>query len=175
MADTTVNRRAFSSPRAAIVIGGVPVGWAQGFQARESVTSVPIKVLGEMYTQRFEPVNADASGSFDLIHLLVEPLSGLITSSAAGNTVRAWASHILSTQQWIAYDPPALSLVDLNTTGFRAGSSGNRSVITVIGMMPEGRSFTISQGGLLMENCNFNAIKIEEHRVAIETLQIPTV
>lgn len=124
-----------------------------------------------MYTQRFEPVNADASGSFDLIHLLSEPLSYLRASSSNGQ-VRVWASHVLTTRQWVAYNPPTLSLIDMNTTGLGAG---NRSVITVYGMMPEGRSFTISQGSLMMENCNFNAVRIEEHLLPIDTIQIPTV
>lgn len=150
-------QRAFSSPRAILQIDNKRIGWAQGISVRPGVTTAPIKVLGNIYTVRFEPTDTNCSGSFDYIHILAAPLRSL----AQGNGATAlWAGHFLSTAEWIRYEPPAMTLVDTIT---------NKSILTIEGMVPEGQSFSLSQGGLLMVSCNFVCTRAFEHKEPIST------
>lgn len=143
-------KRAFSSARAILAIGSQKVGWAIGFRANPTVVGAPIFVFGDMYKQRTEPVTADGSGSFDFIHMLWQPLNSLKSGSAS-----LWANHLLTTQQWIEYEPPPIGVYDLIT---------GKGVCLVTGMFPEREDFSLTQGGLMQRSCNFSATKITEHR-----------
>ncbi len=149
--------RAFSSPRAGLAIEGTMIGWAQGISVRPGVTTSPVKILGNMYPERFEPVDTNCSGSFDYIHILTAPLRSL---KRRGGTMGLWAGHFLETRDWVLYDPPDLVVMDLIT---------KQAVLTIQGMVPEGQSWNLSQGGLMMVSCNFVATRALEHERSIVT------
>lgn len=142
-------KRAFSSIRAWLFIESQKVGWANGFRMRPTTTSSDIRVFGNIYRERAEPVDASASGSFDFIHMLWAPLSSL-----KSNNYQLWANQLMDTRQWIDYEPPPLTLVDMVT---------KKIVCTVEGMMPEGEEFALTQGGLMQRSCNFSCNKAYEH------------
>lgn len=153
MVATAAQRRPFSSPRALLLIGNFKIGWVTGFRIRPSATGAPIKVFGDMYRQRTEPVDADGSGSFDLIHILSEPLS-----AARQDGFVLWADHLLSTGQWIDYEPPNLTLVD---------AKSKRVICTVEGMFPENQEFALVQGGLLQHSGSFSFRKAYPHATPV--------
>lgn len=150
--------RAFSSPRCGLQIDGTRIGWAQGISVRPGVTTAPVKILGDMYTQRFEPVDTNVSGSFDTIHILNAPLASL---TRRGGAASVWAGHFLSTRDWVMYEPPNLELFDLIT---------GKLVLSIEGMVPEGQSWQLSQSGLMMVSCSFVATRAVEHNTPIITV-----
>ncbi len=70
--------RPFSSPRCLLYFGKHPIALATGFQARESITQFPIEVLGDVYVKSHETVAIRVSCSFDTMHVLSRPMSGLV-------------------------------------------------------------------------------------------------
>lgn len=149
-------QRPFSSPRARLQIEGVQIGWAQGISVRPGVTTSPVKVLGNIYPVRFEPTDTNCSGSFDYIHILAKPLRSLTRS---GGAAALWAGHFLSTRDWVRYEPPTMTLVDALNPGI--------NILTIEGMVPEGQSFSLTQGGLMMVSCNFVCTRAYEHTQSI--------
>lgn len=146
-------RRAFSSPRALLYISTLKIGWATGIRVNPSMAATDINVFGDVYRQRAEPVTASGSGSFDFIHMLWAPLA-----SFKEGPYSVWANQLMSTQQWIDYEPPPLTLVDLIT---------KREIVTLKGMFPEGEEWSLTQGGLMQRNCRFTFDRAYEHSTAI--------
>ena len=146
-------RRAFSSPRAWLFIGSQKIGWATGFRMRPSVNATDIRVFGSIYRERAEPVDASGSGSFDYIHMLWAPLAGF-----KEGTYQLWANQLMTTLQWIDYEPPPITLIDMVT---------KKEVCTIQGMFPESEDFSLSQGGLMQKNCNFTFNRAFEHSLPI--------
>ncbi len=143
--------RPFSSPRCLLYFGKQPIALATGFQVRESITQFPIEALGDVYVKSHETVAIRVSGSFDTMHILSRPLSGL--TDAAGPL---WPYG--STQEVINFEPLTVTVVDDLT---------KRSVLRITSMSPESRTWTIATGSVMMENGTFVAIKVEEHRSPI--------
>ncbi len=146
--------RPFSSPRCLLYFGKHPIALAVGFQARESITQFPIEALGDVYVKSHETVAIRVSGSFDTMHVLSRPLSGLVDDAGP-----LWPYG--PTEQVIQYEPLTVTVVDMLT---------KKSVLRLNSMMPESRTWTIAAGSVLMENGTFVAISIAEHREPI----IPT-
>lgn len=143
--------RPFSSPRCLIYFGKHPIALATGFQVRESITQFPVEALGDVYTKSHEIVSIRVSGSFDTMHVLSRPLSGLVD---AGGPLWPYGS----TLEVIQYEPLTVTVVDDLT---------KRSVLRITSMSPESRTFTIAAGSVMMENGTFVAIKLDEHHTPI--------
>ena len=150
--------RAFSAIRAYIYLGPVRVGWATDVSVQPNMMGLPVKILGDIYAQRIEPVDSDAGGSFGYIHILEKPLSMLV--DAQGKSL--WGTHLLKNRQWIEYDPPPLTVVDQYSTD---------NVLTCLGVFPNGQTFNLAQGGIMQANCSFRCTRAFEHTTSIFTGQ----
>lgn len=150
------NFRPFSAIRCLVYLGTKRVGYAQGVSVRPNVMGSPIKELGDIYAKRIEPVDSDAGGNFDYIHILDAPLAQLVDSSGR----HLWGTHMLSNRQWIEYDPPPLTLVDQYST---------KRVITCLGVFPDSQSFQLALGGMMQVGCGFRCTRAFEHSESIFT------
>lgn len=147
--------RPFSAIRAHIFFDTVRVGWAVGVSVQAATVGAPVKVLGDIYAKLIEPVDTDVTGSFDYIHILDRPLASL-----AANGRKVWGTHLLTNREWIQFDPPMMTIVDM---------FNNDNVITIQGAFPQGQNFTLTQGGMMMVDCSFRGIRAFEHGTAIVT------
>lgn len=143
--------RPFSSPRCLLYFGKHPIALAVGFQAREAITQFPGEVLGDAYVKFHELTAIRVSGSFDAMHVLSRPLSGLVDTSGP-----LWPYG--PTEQVIQFEPLTVTVVDILT---------KKAVLRLNSMSPESRTWTIAAGSVMMENGTFAAISINEHREAI--------
>jgi hypothetical protein len=143
--------RPLSSPRCLLYFGKHPIALATGFQVREAITQFPVEVLGDVYVKSHETVAIRVSGSFDTMHVLSRPLSGLTDDAGP-----LWPRG--ETLEVIQYEPLTVTLVDALT---------GKYVLRLNSMMPESRTWTVAAGSVLMENGSFVAISVSEHKDAI--------
>ena len=132
-----------------VVVGAVDIGWATGFRCTETMQLFPIDILGNIDTQRYEPTARKFSGSFDSIHIMSAALSDL-TTQGHGNFFRGNTVDVLN------FRPTSLVLKDIVT---------NASVFMVTGWVPESRTWSISYGAVMTNQCSWVATHVEERSV----------
>lgn len=138
MADT---RRAFGAPRAKLIADGNKVfAWATGITVVEQITNVPVKVLGDVYTQELVAVDVSVSVTVDAIHITDQSL--VKTGVYAQGT----------SQQIVEFPELTLELYD---------QFEDIPVARVLGCKSARRTVPLGRGGIMAESVSFDAIKFE--------------
>lgn len=151
----TTPQRAFSSAACKVFLGadagalGPELGWATGVRITEGANLFPVDILGDVYTQRYEPTSVKFSGSFDAVHMLSKPLSAY---RANGRSLFFQGD----TRDIILFEPTTLVLVD---------QVRGESVIMVDGWTPESRVWSISYGNIMSVSVSFVATRVTEYVV----------
>ena len=70
----SVERFAFSAPRARVLVNGEEVGWATGITVQESFTNFGIRALGSVFVQSWATVAYGCSASIETIEIIGESL-----------------------------------------------------------------------------------------------------
>jgi hypothetical protein len=149
-------RRGVPHTQLAVRVQGITIGWVTGFRVDESYNQFPIKVLGDAFTQVHELVDITVSGSCEKFRIYTEPLVHI----RDGNGNRLWYDQ--------AQDTPALiRLLEREMVLATTAEPGSPPLYTVIGWKPSGRSLSVGQGGVLMENFSWVAIRVLESDVRV--------
>lgn len=149
-------RRSLPHTHLAIFVEGTAIGWTTGWRADESYNQFPIKVLGNAFTEQHELVDITVSGSCEKFRIYAEPLVSL----RDGNGQPIWYDQRLDTAQLAA-------VLEKNLVLKSTLSPSAPALYTVIGWKPSGRSLSVSQGGVFMENFSWVALKIHENPVGV--------
>lgn len=152
-------RRAFTSIRARLTVGGVQFGWVNNFSVSESFSNVPVREFGDARVQIHETVAYDVNGSFSYMHILDKPLAGPEYNGKIWIAPN-WGDREGANTQVITFVPKTIVLSDWLT---------NQPVLTIHGFKPATRDFQLSEGGLTMVNGTFVAVALVEHSTAIVT------
>lgn len=153
-------RRGLPHTHLAVFVGGVGIGWVTGWRADESYNQFPIKVLGDVYTQMHELVDITVSGSCEKFRIYAEPLISLFAPGGVGGPQPIWYDQREETAQLAAVLEKEMVLKSKL-------SSTAPALYTVIGWKPSGRSLSVSQGGVFMENFSWVAQRIQENPIGV--------
>lgn len=128
--------KAISGAAARILIGGVTVGYATNVSATETIEQFPVQVLGEIDVQEFVPVARTVSAQADFIKLRLNSLT------QQGIFPRGETLEVLNFPEmvWAIYDYAADVII-----------------ATLEGVVPESRTWRVSQGSIILTNASFRA------------------
>lgn len=138
--------RAVSSLVAGIRIKNVAIGWVQGFRIQESFTQFPIDALGDAYTKYHELTRIRVSGSFDRMRIYNKPLTGLLDNDL-------WPKQSKNTIEFVRQYITNFVVYNIHT---------GDDLYIVEQYKATDRSITLTNDGVLMENCSFVARRMEE-------------
>lgn len=153
------SRRAFTSIRARLFVGGVQFGWVNDFSASETFGNIPVREFGDARVQIHETVSYDVNGSFSYMHILDRPLASANYNGKLWIAPQ-WGNREEANRAVITFLPQTIVLVDWVT---------NKPVLTLQGFKPASRDFRLSEGSLTMVNATFVATSMSEHTEPIIT------
>lgn len=160
-------RRGLPHTHLAVFVGGTAIGWVTGWRADESYNQFPIKVLGNAFTEQHELVDITVSGSCEKFRIYAEPLVSLRTSDGKP----LWYDQSGGPNN--GGDPQSVTarlaaLLENTELVLKSTLSQQAPALyTVVGWRPSGRSLSVSQGGVFMENFSWVAIKIIENPIGV--------
>lgn len=131
-------RRAFTAPRAKILIDGKLIAWVQGVSGQETHTLIRIPELGRYWPAELEPGGGFIAGSLNRVRILREPLEAL----------GLWARG--ADANYIDFPPMMMELKD---------AIGDFVLQRIEGMRWETRSWNLVAGGAMSEDATWAAIQ----------------
>jgi hypothetical protein len=133
------NFRAISGPRAKLFINNIEAGWATNFSATETITQVPIEVLGNIDAEEIEAVGrmVNCTASFVRIKLYSLQQQGFWPRGVTNDII-----------EWPAMDAELYDQVS------------DEPICRVTHLRATTRSWTIDRRGLMTVNAAFVGIRL---------------
>jgi hypothetical protein len=134
-------RNAFSSARCRFLMNGIEVGWGTRVSGSEAITNMKVKVLGEIDVQDIVPTDRDVNMNVGFVRIVKESLQlqGL----------------------W-----PRGETIDILTWPYMSAELFDRiedgPIYKIEGVKAATRNFSVDQGGILMVDANFDAIRMKD-------------
>ena len=135
---------AISGAAAILSIEGKQVGYATGVNAQETITQVPIQILGEIDVQEFEPVAREVSFSADMVRI----------SNKSLQQESQWPRG--GTLDIVNFAEMTATLVD--------SSNADIVLCTLEGVVPETRTWRVDQQSIMTVNCTFRARRMHDEQ-----------
>lgn len=134
---------AFGAPRGVLYVDGTkPFLYATGITVSENQTNVPVKVLGDIYTKQFVPVDISISIQVDCVALLSQDVAGSMGIYKQGPT----SADIIIPEEMM------FELYD-NLT--------NQVKWRAYGCVCAHRTLPLGRGGIAAVSCRFDARRLE--------------
>lgn len=145
MAGENQQRRAFSSARCRFLMNGVEVGWGTRVSGSEAITNMKVKVLGELDVQDIVPTDRDVSFNVGFVRIVKESLQ-LQGVWPRGETVDILTWPLMSVELYDRIEDGPIYKIE----GARAAT----------------RNWNVDQGGILMVDANYDAIRMKDEQEA---------
>jgi len=136
---------AISGAAAKLLVNGVVVGRATGVSASETITQVPVQVLGEIDVVEYEPVSRDVTFTADVVRISLDAVN---KSSGSLQSQGAWPRG--GTVEVINF--PEMTALILDIT-----KDPEQVIYKIEGVSPETRTWRVDQGSIMTVNASFRA------------------
>lgn len=134
--------RAVTGARAKLYMDGKEVGYATGVNAQESITQVPIEVLGDIDAKEIEPIGRAVTMSASAVRIVGESLRslGFWPKGGTGDVIN-FAGLTAELHDEVNDEPIAI----------------------ITGLKPENLNWRVDRAGLATYDASFRGIRMYDH------------